>query len=96
MKLGVDVLVPPGDRAKPIAQLANADPDVLAWRQRMESDEAKKLYKARAGLCELANANQKGTQGLTQVLVRGSTKVTNVVLLGAISANILAHALKLI
>jgi len=96
MKQGVDVIVPPGERAKPLEKLGDVAPEVRAWRERMEADDAKKLYKARAGLCELANAHQKGTQALTQVLVRGAVKVTNVVLLGAISANILAHASKLL
>lgn len=96
MRLGVDVIVPPKDNAKPIEQLGNVPSEVLDWRHRMETDEAQRLYRARAGLCELANAHQKGTQGLTQVVVRGLTKVTNVVMLGAISANILAHATNLL
>ena len=93
-RMGIDVLVPPSDRAKPIEQMRaeGADPEVIAWRERMESLEAKQLYRARAGLCELANAHQKSHQGVTQFLVRGIPKVTSVVLLGAISSNILQHA----
>jgi transposase len=93
-KMGVDVLVPPSDKAKPIEQMRaeGVDPEVIAWRERMESAEAKELYRARAGLCELANARQKSHQGVTQFLVRGIPKVTCVVLLGAISSNILQHA----
>ena len=48
------------------------------------------------GLSELANARQKGQQGLTQLLVRGAPKVLNVALLGALSANPLQHAVKLL
>ncbi len=93
-RMGIDVLVPPSDRAKPIEQMRaeGADADVIAWRERMESPEAKKLYRARAGLCELANAYQKSNQGLRQFLIRGLSKVTSVALLGAISSNILQHA----
>lgn len=93
-RLGIDVLVPPSDRAKPIEKMKaeGADPEVIAWRERMESPEAKELYRARPGLCELANAHQKSHQGVTQFLVRGIPKVTSVVLLGAISSNILQHA----
>ncbi len=93
-RMGVDVLVPPSDKAKPIEQMRaeGADPEVIAWRERMESAEAKTLYRARAGLCELANARQKSHQGVTQFLVRGIPKVTRVVLLGAISSNILQNA----
>lgn len=97
-RMEIDVLVPPSDKAKPLAQLnaEGADPDVIAWRQRMDSPEAKKVFRARAGLCELANAHQKSHQGVTQFLVRGLDKVTNVVLLGAISSNILQHATHLL
>lgn len=96
--MGVDVLVPPSERAKPIEQLSaeDADPELIAWRQRMESPEAKKTYRARPGLCELANAHQKTHRGLRQFLVRGVAKATNVVLLGAISTNILQHAKNLL
>jgi transposase len=95
---GVDVLVPPSDRAKPLAQLyaEGADPDVIAWRERMNSPEAKELYRARAGLCELTNAHQKSHQGVTHFLVRGLDKVTCVVLLAAISSNIMQHATRLL
>ena len=58
----------------------------------METDEAKKLYRARAGLAELANAHQKTHHGIAQVLVNGIAKVTSVILLGAISSNLLQHA----
>jgi transposase len=97
-RMGVDVLVPPSDRAKPLAQLQaeGADPDIIAWRERMDSPEAKELFRARAGLCELANAHQKSHQGVTQFLVRGLDKVASVVLLGAISSNILQHATHLL
>jgi len=85
-RMGVDVLVPPAKTAKTIEQLEaeGADPEVIAWRQRMETDEAKQLYRARAGLAELANAHQKTHHGITQVLVHGAAKVTCVILLNAI------------
>ncbi len=54
-RMGVDVLVSPVENAKTIEQLKaeGADPEVISWRERMETDEAKKLYRARAGLAEL-------------------------------------------
>lgn len=90
---GVDVLVAVPDNAKSIEQLRQegADPEVIAWRERMETEEAKQLYRARAGLAELANAHQKSHHGIAQVLVRGITKVTSVVLLSAIGFNLLQH-----
>ncbi len=96
--MGVDVIVPPAEAAKAIEKLeaAGADPEVVAWRGRMETDEAKQLYRARAGLVELANAHQKTHHGITQVLVRGAAKVTCVILLNAIGSNLLQHAAHLL
>jgi len=67
-------------------------PPVEAWRARMKTDEAKRAYRARAALCELSNAHLKCHHGTADMLVRGIAKVTCVALLGAIAANILAHA----
>jgi transposase len=96
--MGVDVIVPPAETAKSIEKLKaeGADPEIIAWRERMETDEAKKLYRARAGLAELANAHQKTHHGIGQVLVRGIPKVTCVILLNAIGSNILQHAPRLL
>lgn len=96
--MGVDVIVPPGEKARTIEKLkaGRADPEVIAWRERMETDEAKRLYRARSGLVELANAHQKTHHGITQVLVRGAAKVTCVILLNAIVCNVLQHAPRLL
>ena len=67
-------------------------PEVAAWRERMKTDEAKRAYRARAALCELSNAHLKCHHGMNSVPVRGLARVTCVTLLGAIAANILAHA----
>jgi transposase len=67
-------------------------PEVAAWRERMTTEEAKRAYRARASLCELSNAHLKTHHGTDSVLVRGLGKVTCVALLGAIAANVLAHA----
>lgn len=70
--------------------------EVIAWRERMQCEEGKELYRARPGLCELPNAHLKSRLGLAHFLVRGLEKVTCVALLAALSANILAHASALI
>jgi transposase len=90
----IAVLCAPAENAKSIEQLRaeNAPPGVVEWRERMETEEAKKAYRARAGLAELANAHQKDHHGLSQVLVRGLTKVTSVVLLNVLASNILSNA----
>ncbi len=58
----------------------------------MATDEAKRTYRARLGLCELPNAHLKCHHGMAQVLVRGIEKVTCVAVLGALVGNLLAHA----
>jgi transposase len=95
---GVDVIVPPSDKAKALETLRaeNAHPELIAWRERMETPEAAELYRARAGICELPNAHQKSHHGLTQFLVRGLEKVTCVVLLHAIASNLGGFAAKLL
>ena len=67
------------------------DPPIAAWRARMQTDEAKQTYRARASLCELPNAHFKSRLGLGHLLVRGLNKVTCVVLLTALASNLLAH-----
>ena len=91
---GVDALVSTSRRAKDIEQLKRdgVDPEIIAWREQMETPEAKKKYRARASLAELPNAHQKTHHGIRQVLVRGLGKVTCVILLNAIVSNILQHA----
>lgn len=87
---GVELIMSVPEREK--APLAGAGPAVEQWRQRMETDEAKTAMRARASLCELANAHMKHRQAIAQVLVRGLQKVTSVALIAAISANLLQHA----
>jgi len=63
-------------------------PEVVAWRERMETDEAKAIYKERAATSECVNARAR-QHGLTQLLVRGTNKALSVLLLLAISHNLL-------
>jgi len=94
MAKGVDALVPPAENAKSIEQLKleGAPAGVIAWRERMETPEAKETYRARAGLCELANAHQKSHHNITELLVRGVDKVTCVILMSALASNLAQHA----
>jgi transposase len=63
-------------------------PQVAQWRARMETEEAKQIYKERAATSECVNA-QARRRGLTQLLVRGAHKVMSVLLLIAITHNLL-------
>ena len=89
---GVEVLVAVPERTQRGGAQADDDPAIVAWRERMETDEAKQLYRARAGLCELMNAHLRTHHGVDQFFVRGLAKVTCVVTLAAIASNLLQHA----
>ena len=89
-ELGVEVLIPVPKRE--VKSSAKVSPAVAAWKERMTTPEAKKKFRARSGLCELANAQLKGRRGLGQFLVRGLGKVTNVALMVAIGHNLVQHA----
>lgn len=88
---GVDVLVPVPERTR----ASGGTPQIQTWKERMVSSEAKELYRARASLCELTNANAR-RMGMTQLLVRGVAKASSVALLTAITHDILAHATTLL
>lgn len=63
-------------------------PEVVEWRERMSTAEAKAVYKARGSLSEWANA-QTRRLGVSQFTVRGVAKVTAVMLLIAVTHNLL-------
>lgn len=58
------------------------------WRERMNTDEAKKLYKERAATAEYSNA-QARNRGMQQFLVRGLEKTRCVALLYALTHNLM-------
>lgn len=93
---GVEALVAVPARSRSGGSNADDDPAIVAWRARMETDEAKQLYRARASLCELMNAHLRTHHGVDQFLVRGLAKVTCVALLAAITSNLLQHAATLL
>jgi transposase len=88
---GVQVLVAVPDRTLNGGVQAADDPAVVAWLARMEDPDMKKLYRARASLCELSNAHLRVRRGIDNFLVRGLAKVTCVVLLAVITSNLLQH-----
>lgn len=66
----------------------NQLPGILEIKKRMDTDEAKEIYKIRASTAEFVNARVR-SRGLKQVMVRGLEKVTAVVTLFAIGNNML-------
>jgi transposase len=63
-------------------------PEMTAWRQRMETDQAKDIYKLRAATAEWTNA-QARYHGLASFTVRGLDKALSLVLLVAIAHNLM-------
>ncbi len=88
---GVEVLVAVPRRSQQSGSSGNHTPAIEQWKARMQTERAKDLYRARAGLCEWTNAQFAGRFGLRQFLVRGLAKTTNVVLLAAITLNLTQH-----
>jgi transposase len=68
------------------APLPGDPPEVAAWRERMNTDDAKAIYKERASTVECANA-QARNHGLTRFLVRGLEAVTATALWHALAQN---------
>lgn len=89
---GVTALIAPQGRSMTKPPNPSEDPAIASWRERMRTDEAKEQMRARASLCELSNAHIKTRFSMASLLVRGLTKVTCMVLLSALTANLMAHA----
>ena len=68
------------------APLPGDPPEVAVWRERMNTDDAKAIYKERASTVECANA-QARNHGLTRFLVRGLEAVTATALWHALAQN---------
>jgi len=91
-----DVYAPPmkPKGARSPGQSRRGDTEAIAvWRARMQTPEAKEIYKERAATVECVNA-QARNRGLLRFLVRGLEKVRAVVLWHALAHN-LACALRL-
>jgi len=86
---GIDVIAPirePRSRGKKATEVRATDSAaVAAWRERMDTEDAKAIYKQRGATAELVNAHARN-HGLDQFLVRGG-KTRSVVLLLAITHN---------
>ncbi len=62
---------------------------VGAWRQRMKSNASGKIYKQRAATAETVHADLRTWRGLKQLPVRGQKKAKAVMLLYALTYNLL-------
>jgi len=76
---------PEGERYQP--RYGDSD-EVVRWRQRMATAEARAIYKERGATAEWVNA-QVRQHGVSQFTIRGLAKVTTVMLLVAVAHNLL-------
>jgi hypothetical protein len=64
-------------------------PEIAAWRRRMGTKRAKRIYVQRGVLAERTNADLRGHRGLDRLIIRGLAKVNTVVRLAALNFNLL-------
>src|SRR5260370_19019778 len=87
---GCKVIAPLRQRTNPERKPADIRPTdseaVQQWRARMETEQAKALYKRRGATAEWVNAQFRG-QGLLRLFVRGPKNVLSVTLLHALTVN---------
>lgn len=89
---GIEVYAPPPANPKeqdPSKRQRKVSPQVEAWRARMETEDAKEIYKQRASSIETINGDLKAHRGLTQFAVRGLQRTSSVLLLTVLTYNIL-------
>lgn len=86
---GTAIYAPP-QAPRPRRETRNPHPDspaVARWRSRMETPEAKVIYRERAAVAEWTNA-QARNRGLQRLPVRGPAKVRSVLLWFALAQNL--------
>ena len=91
---GVALFVPPKPARNPQNRGHELEPKpsdseaIRAWKQRMESEEGKKIYKQRAATSETVNAELRTYRGLAPLTVRGLNKIKCVALWCALAYNL--------
>jgi len=92
---GVELFVPPKPakdlrrRGRELEPKPGDREAVLAWKRRMASAEGKEIYRQRAATSETVNADLRSYRGLTQLTVRGLSKIKCVVLWCALAYNVM-------
>ena len=90
----VELFVPPKTARSPKNRGRELEPKrgdsqaILRWKKRMASEEGKDIYKERASTSETINADLRSHRGLTQMTVRGTSKMRCVALWCALAYNI--------
>ena len=91
---GVRVYAPPKKRenGQKVTRKPGAKPGVIAWRERMETEEGQAIYRHRASTAECVNAQFRVKYGVQRFTMRGGTNVTCIALLLAVTHNLLRWA----
>jgi transposase len=91
----VELFVPPKPARNPQNQGHELEPKprdseaIQAWKQRMASEEGKKIYQQRAATSETVNADLRSYRGLTPFTVRGLKKIQCATLWCALAYNLM-------
>jgi transposase len=99
---GVGLYVPPKPPRDPAKYGSEYEPRagdseaVKRWRARMETAEAKAIYKERAATSETINADLRTFRGLVQLTVRGLGKARCVALWSALAYNLMHFGTQLV
>ena len=99
---GVELFVPPkparnkSNRGRELEPKRGDSEAVLAWKERMASEQGKEIYKQRAATSETVNADLRTHRGLSQILVRGLDKSKCVVLWCALAYNVMHFGSRLL
>ena len=89
---GVSIYAPPAQNPKtrdPNKRQRVDSPQVRAWKERMQTDEAKAIHELRGSTIETANGDLKDHRGLTRFRVRGLDRVQSVLLLSVLAYDLL-------
>ena len=90
-RVGVRVYAPPKGQkgGQEVRWKPGTEPEVLAWRERMETEEGQATYKHRAATAECVNALARERHGVLRFTLRGVSRVTCIALLLAITHNLM-------
>jgi transposase len=86
---------PPNKNAKEQDRYARRESDseaAAAWRERMNGEAAREIYKDRAATSETINADLRTFRGMSPLSVRGIAKATCVALWSALAYNVMHFA----
>jgi transposase len=90
---GATIYAPPAKsrnpKIDPYEPKKDDPPAVVAWRLRMKTEEAKRIYVQRGAVAERTNADLRAHRRLDRMNVTGLVKVKSVVLLAALTYNVL-------